>query len=292
MYKTEEIRIRDPYVVVKGNIYYMYKSNDNAIWAYKSEDLKFWEEPVKVYELSENSWGYRDLWAPEVHFYNRKYYMFLSLLGRNELRGTEISVCDTPDGIFVPITNVPITPENKSCIDGTLYVENGTPYVVYSADWPDNYDKEKGAYIGSIWAQELSCDLTAKADEPFLLFKSDEAFCSREPHLIDWNGENIARYGSDAPFIVKLKSGELYLTWSPMPAENYIVAAAVSENGTIKGKWEHLKEPLFDKNGGHAMFFKDVNGNMKMCIHCPEHEPDERAKFFDIAEEKGKLKII
>lgn len=292
MYKTEDIRIRDPYVVLKDDTYYMYKSEDNAIWVHKSKDLKNWEEPSKTYELSEDSWGYADLWAPEVHLYKGKYYMFLSLLGKNGLRGTEISVCDTPDGPFTPITNGPATPENKSCIDGTLYVENGEPYIVYSADWPDNYDTEKEAYVGAIWAQKMSADLKEREEEPFLLFKSDEAICSKEPDLMEWEGKKVNRYGSDAPFVTKLKNGMLYLTWSPMPSGNYIVAAAVSENGSIKGVWKHLNEPLFDKNGGHAMFFNDVDGNRKMCIHCPECPPKERATFFDIAEENGKLKII
>lgn len=290
MIKTQDLRIRDPYVVVCGGFYYMYKCDEISVLVYKSRDLENWEEQAVVYELSSESWGYKDLWAAEVHKYNGKYYMFLSLLGRNGLRGTEISVSDTPDGRFVPMTNKPVTPYERSCIDGTLYVEDGIPYIVYSADWPDNYDEAEDAYIGEIWARELSADLSEGVGEPFLLFKSNEAYCSLPQDIIR-DGKNARRYGSDAPFLQRLSCGKLYLTWSPYPKDKYIVAAAISDNNSIKGRWKHSEKPLFDKNGGHAMFFEDLDGNKKMCIHCPERTPDERAMFIDVKEENGELVI-
>lgn len=291
MYKTEEIRVRDPYVVVKDGVYYMYRSVDESvIVVHKSRDLALWEEAVTVCTLTEDSWGTKDLWAPEVHLYKGKYYMFLSLLGRNGKRGTGIWVCDTPDGTFLPLTNDRITPEDRSCIDATLYVENGKPYIVYSADWPFNYVKEKDCYIGEIWAVELSEDLRERAGEPFKLFASDEAPCSSVPHSCTYEGKPIKRYGSDAPFLQRLSDGTLYLTWSPYP-NTYIVGAAVSESGSILGEWKHIEKPIFNGNGGHAMFFDTVDGRRMMCIHCPERPPEERATFIEAFDENGRIRL-
>lgn len=299
MYTTNEVRIRDPYIVVYNNEYYMYKSGygsgdkskESSIFVHKSKDLKLWKEETIVYTLPEDSWGYRDLWAPEVHLYEGKYYMFLSILGKSGLRGTEISVSDTPAGPFVPLKNGPATPVDKSCIDGTLYVEDGVPYIVYSADWPDNYDEEKNSYVGSIWALELTVDLKDGVGKPFMLFRSNEAPCSfAQP--IKYNGKESSRFGSDAPFLMRLSNGTLFLTWSPYPIDHYIVAGAISENGSIKGLWKHYDTPLFDKNGGHAMFFDDIEGNKKMCIHCPEQPPLERALILDVKEENGIIKVL
>lgn len=279
--RTEDIRIRDPYIVVRDGVYYMYKSDytsDNKnIYVLKSRDLKEWGEPKVVYTLSEDSWGCADLWAPEVHLYNGKYYMFLSLLGKNGLRGTEISVCDTPDGTFIPLTNRPATPDDRSCIDGSLFVENGVPYMTYSADWPFNFVEEKGCYVGAIWAVELTTDLKDRVGEPFCLFASDEAMDT--PDSFEYEGRMITRYGSDAPFVQRLKDGRLLVTWSPMPNGNYVVLGATSDS--MRGKWEHLKKPIFDRNGGHAMFFDGVDGKRYMCIHCPEKPPMERASFIE-----------
>ena len=69
MLKTEEIRVRDPFVLVE----------------------------------------------------NDSYYLFVSLLGRNGRRGTQIAVADQPEGPFLPLTDHAVTPAQQSCIDGTLY---------------------------------------------------------------------------------------------------------------------------------------------------------------------------
>ena len=291
MYKTEEIRVRDPYVVASDGWYYLYSSNfTDSILVYRSRDLLEWEELGNVYTLAEDSWGIKDLWAPEVHLYKGKYYMFLSLYGRNGKRGTGIWVSDTPDGKFLPLTNDRITPEGRSCIDATLYVENGKPYVIYSADWPSNFVEEKDCYIGEIWAVEVSEDLRERVGEPFKLFASDEAPCASVPHNIFYEGKHTRRYGSDAPFLQRLSDGTLYLTWSPYP-NTYIVGAAVSSNGSILGEWKHIEKPIFDGNGGHAMFFDTVDGRRMMCIHCPEAPPNERATFIEAFDENGRIRL-
>jgi hypothetical protein len=66
----------------------------------------------------------------------------------------------------------------------------------------------------------------------------------------------------------------------------------VSKSGSIFGPWEHLPEPLFDRNGGHAMFFRDKNDRNIMCIHAPEKNLLERACLFEVAEENGVMKIV
>lgn len=297
MLKTEDIRIRDPYIVAYDGSYYMYGTigetkNERSLYVFRGQDLLCWEEPKKIFTLDENSWGLGELWAPEVHFYKGKYYLFVSILGKHGKRGTQIAVCDTPCGMFLPIADKPATPFEKSCIDGTLYVENGVPYIVYSADWPDNYDKDKDVYIGEICAAELSEDLKNIVSEPFRLFESTEAPLSRVPAVHDYMGKKVTRYGSDGPFIRKLKDGSLFLTWSPIPDMNYIVAAAIQRNGEINGKWEHLETPVFDKNGGHAMFFEDLNGNLKICMHYPEVYFEERALILDAEETKGGIRLV
>lgn len=296
MLKTEDIRIRDPYIVPYDGVYYMYGTNadwerENVLYVYSSTDLSNWEGPKEIFSLAPDTWAKGELWAPEVHIYKGKFYMFLSLLGKHGVRGTQILVCDTPDGKFVLITDKPATPFDRSCIDGSLYVEDGVPYMVYSADWPDNYDNEKGCYIGKICAIELSEDLTGSVGEPFTLFSSiDSPASAKAPAVHDYMGEHVTRYGSDGPFISTLSDGSLFLTWSPIPDMNYIVAAAVSKNG-IRGEWTHV-DNVYDNNGGHAMFFDDFDGSKKMCIHYPEREPDERTLILPVAEENGILKIM
>lgn len=293
--KRKDIRVRDPYILFDNGCYYMYATSPNRnLICYVSYDLENWEEGNTVFELSADSWADRDLWAPEVHLYKGRFYMFLSLLGKNGLRGTQIFVADTPKGPFLPITDRAVTPLGQSCIDGTLYVDSdGTPYIFYSHDWPDNFVKEKDAYVGEICVARLSDDLTAIVGEPWVVYGSDESpISSATPHHLFFNGENTVRYGSDAPFVQKLSDGQLLLTWSPYLNDNYVVLGVISKSGDVKGPWTHLAEPIYDKNGGHAMFFNNAEGKQCMCIHAPEQWPLERACIFEVGEADGSIRII
>ena len=298
MIKLGEIRMRDSFVVAHNGIYYLYgtigeRVGEKRLYVYKSKDLKMFRHPEVIFTLEKDSWGKDELWAPEVHFFNGKWYLFVSIMGKNGLRGTQIAVSDAPDGEFIPVANRPATPLHQSCIDGTLYVENGTPYIVYSRDWPDNFVEEKGVYIGQIFAQELSLDLSEPVGEPFLLFESDKAPISagrpaKHPFL---DKEEVVRYGSDGPFLHTLKNGRLVLLWSPIPDNNYIVASAYSDNG-IKGEWIHNTEAIFDQHGGHAMVFTDFEGKLRMSFHWPEANMQERTRLLTVKETETSFEVI
>lgn len=292
--KRCDIRIRDPFILQENGVYYMYAtSGEKTLSYYRSQDLENWEEGKVVFEIPEDFWAYKDVWAGEVHKYKGKYYLFVSLLGKNGLRGTQIAVSDKPDGEFIPLVDRAVTPLDQSCIDGTLFVCDEKPFIIYSRDWPSHYVKEKEAYIGEIWCAELTEDLTSMKGTPMRLFASDEAPISKAtPDKMTWEGREIKRHGSDAPFVQRLSNGTLYLTWSPYLNDHYVVLGAISKSGNIFGPWEHLDAPLFEDNGGHAMFFQDARGRKVMCIHAPECVKMERAHLYHIGEDENKLKIL
>ena len=307
MKRTEEIRVRDPFVVAHEGRYYLYSSTAYGqagegfdsdkleMVVYTSQDLSNWEEPKVVFSYTPGPGTalQEELWAPEVHRHHGKFYAFLSVKNSTGLRGTYIAVSDRPDGQFRLLSEEPATPVDVSAIDGTLYVENSIPYIVYSRDWPHNYVEEKEAYVGEIWARRLKEDLSAGEGEAFRLFAScDVPVSAAMPHRLVWEGKNALRYGSDAPFLCRLTDGTLFLTWSPYLQDNYVVLGAVSESGTLQGPWRHLEEPVFADNGGHAMFFQDFDGSRKMCIHQPEAWGEERLRCLQVKEKNGALTIF
>lgn len=303
MQKITDIRIRDPFVLLYEGVYYLYSSmqmsrRGDAVGVYTSTDLINWTDIRPVFSVENSSLCEPALWAPEVHEYRGRFYLCVSpvfpvyppkthYIPRGN-RGTLIAVSDHPDGTFVPISDRPATPVDQSCIDGSLYVEDGKPYMVYSHDWPDNYVKEKEAFIGEIAAVQLSEDLREQVGEPFTLFASIDAPFEKTEVLMEGESEPRTRYGSDGPFITKLQDGKLFLIWSPLPNKNYIVAAAVADS--IRGPWRHLDKPVFDGNGGHGMIFTTFEGQKKLCIHCPEKPMLERALFLDLEEKDGILR--
>jgi hypothetical protein len=79
------------------------------------------------------------------------------------------------------------------------------------------------------------------------------------------------------------------MIWSTV-TDAYFQCIAVSDNGSITGKWSHL-EPLFTKDGGHGMIFKALSGDLKLTLHCPNITNYERPVFFDIEETSDTLRI-
>ena len=271
--------------------------DDTQLYYYRSKDLDEWEKGELVFEITEDSWAYKDVWAGEVHEWKGKFYLFVSLKGKHEKRGTQVLVADTPRGPFKPMRNRPTTPMEQGCIDGTFFVEDGKPYIVYDHDWPDRYLADRDRYVGEIVAAELSDDLAAIVGTPFQLFSSDDdPISAATPHHFQRRdtGEVILRHGADGPFLQRLSNGSLLLTWSPYLENNYVVLGAVSESGRLAGPWRHLEAPIFEKDGGHCMFFRDKAGRNIMSLHSPEKKREqlERAHFFEMTEKDGTLVVV
>ncbi len=122
----QDINIRDPFILPVDGKYYMYGTRGSTTFGYAtgfdvyvSEDLESWSAPHPVFEASAEFWADRNFWAPEVHAYRGKYYMFASFKAENACRGTQILSADTPMGPFVPLTREPVTPRDWECLDGT-----------------------------------------------------------------------------------------------------------------------------------------------------------------------------
>ena len=277
MIKREDIRIRDPFIITdkENGCYYMYGTTalrigdgyntETTFAVYKSYDLENFEDAKIVFDGSKiGFWGKNNYWAPEVHKYNGKYYLFGSFKAEGICRATHILVCDTPDGTFVPVSNEPATPNGWECLDGTLYVENGTPYIVFCHEWLQVKD-------GEIWATPLTKDLTAPAGDPFMLFKASDA-----PSVTELGEKGSGNYVTDGPFFYR-ENDSLKMIWSSFYNGRYVVLSA--ESDSIRGEWKH-NGSLFDFDGGHAMVFETLEGERMISLHAPNTSDLERPFFF------------
>lgn len=277
MLKRDEIRIRDPFILTdrENKCYYMYGTTAleknslqarNSFTMYKSYDLENFEEGRVVLDGGKlGFWADKDYWAPEVHYYRGKYYLFGSCIADGKCRCTQIFVCDTPDGEFVPLSDKARTPVDWVCLDGTFYVENGVPYMVFSREWVQVKD-------GQMWAVQLADDLSYTVGEPFKLFNASEA-----KDVTEFEGISGA-YITDGPFMYH-ENGKLRMMWSSFNEGRYVVL--IAESDSIKGKWTHLGSQ-FSFCGGHGMIFESLEGKRMISLHSPNTANCERAQFFEI----------
>ena len=270
----KDLRIRDPFILTDSerDCYFMYGTtdfssgnNNNTFSVYFSKDLENFDEGKIIVDGSKYAfWGTKDFWAAEVHKFNGKYYLFGTCIADGKHRATQIFVCDTPDGEFVPLTKDPITPTDWECLDGTLFVEDGTPYLVFCHEWVQIKN-------GAICALELSKDLKSPVGEPFVLFNAHDNPCVTE--LAKGSGD----YVTDGPFLWQ-ENGKINLIWSSFCGDKYAVLLAQAD--TLHSKWTHY-DNFFEFDGGHAMVFKTLSGERKIALHAPNLGGKERANFLD-----------
>jgi hypothetical protein len=284
-----EIALHDPWILADAgqHTYFLYNSagpratgqNRTGTLFYKSRDLASWEGPFIAFVCPADSWAdaTERAWAPEVHLYRGRYYLFTTLHNShhalptanpahpNHWRSTTIAVSDSPEGPFTLLQrDQPIAPPELMTLDGTLYVDPANrPWMVYAHEWIQKID-------GTIEALPLRDDLAAADGAPAVLFKASDA-----PWLAA-AAEAAARrtaYVTDGPELFRTKDGHLLMLWSSYERnaqgrDSYVETVARSRTGELKGTWEQLP-PLVRNDSGHGMLFRTFAGQLMLILHQP-----------------------
>ena len=301
----DDINIRDPYIlpVEKEGIYYLYGSSSvkedgkeyGGVIAYLSRDLKVWEEPIRVFDVPKDNYITGRVWAPEVHEYKGKYYLFATINSDIKWKGnwpdypafthraTQIFWSKDPDGPFLPFEEkIPHTPLDQMCLDGTLWVEDGTPYMVYGHEWVEVMD-------GEMCMVELKKDLSGVVGTPVRLFCASAAEWALKGKEDNPRGHTFV---TDGCFLYRTMSDKLLMIWSSFSGDSYAIGIAESASGKIHGPWRQQRDLLFAENGGHGMLFKDFNNRLCLAFHAPNSPGgQERAHIYEIKDMGSTLKL-
>ena len=299
--KTKDIRVRDPFIYAdaKTKTYYMYAQSENradsgykGVEVYVSKDLANWLPPQTVLSLPTDA-DVLMVWAPEMHEYKGGFYLFVTLTCHRLLpekkpvetdnwpamhvRGTHVYRADQPTGPFKPLKNSSHTPEDWMALDGTLFVEDGTPYMVFCHEWVQTID-------GTMDGVRLKGDLADTVSNPEMLFRASDAPGART--------EPKAGKVTDGCFLYRSpKSGRLFMIWSTfIPGSGYCVLLTESQSGKVRGPWINQK-PIYKKNGGHGMIFRSFDGRLTMALHQPNIRGKERLHLFEVVDDGQTLKI-
>lgn len=280
--KTEEIRVRDPFVLIADGCYYLYGTRGETAFTgeaygfdvYASRDMENWEGPFEVFRRPEGFWSRKYYWAPEVHLYEGKFYMFATFTSGKEGLGTAVLVSDSPMGPFQLWSDGYVTPKEWRCLDGTLHIDrNGTPYMVFCHEW-------RQIRNGTVCAIELSRDLKESVGRPRELFSASSAKPFVRPFFL-WN------YVTDGPFLIRTQDGKLHMLWSTFGKGGYVEAAAHSDTDELSGNWTVDKTLLYDRDGGHGMIFQDLEQQYWLVLHYPNTRKKEHPVFIPLTYRNG-----
>lgn len=292
---ADKIHIRDPFVVVdrekgcycllsscfappgeRGNDFFAFLGTGAKI--YESKDLVNWSEARQVLTIPD--WvGCRALWAPELHQFRGKWYILGTVNGADNRRGTWTFVSENLRGPYRPTGRRSITPPEWLALDGTLWVEDDKPYMVFCHEWVQIGDGEM-CYV------QMNDDLSAPVGEPRTLFNATDYTASpSKARCLD--------HVTDGPFLYRSpKSGRLFMTWSNVDAKRqYVVVLSESASGRLSGPWSRHKV-IFGKDGGHGMLFRKLDGSLAFALHQPNAVRRERPKFFPVEDDGETLRIV
>lgn len=276
-------------------------SGNSGVQGYWSDDLISWYGPSLVYEINNSSWAQSSPapWSPEVSFYQGKYYLLTTLHNAKNImykpknspavfqRGVQIFVSDSPLGPFKRFTNKAHTPSNEMALDGTLWIEDGQPWLIYCQEWLQVGD-------GLFKAIRLTADLSDTLGEAITLFSATDARWTE--NSINYN-TYLNQHASIAngPWPYKTKTGRLLLLWTSVNKDRskaYTTSFAYSSNGKITGQWQQSNIELLAGDRGHGNIFKGFNGKLMLAHHRYFNQPFTRLQIYSIEDTGEQIEII
>jgi arabinan endo-1,5-alpha-L-arabinosidase len=305
--KLSEIPIRDPFIlpVPENHLYWLFGTTDKNVWSgpgtgfdcYRSHDLQHWDGPIPAFRPGPSFWATTQFWAPEVHRWRDRFFMFATFNADGMCRGTQILASDRPEGPFELWSQGPVTPPDWHCLDGTLHADqSGHPWIVFCHEWAQVHN-------GAMYALRLASDLKQAVGQPVFLFNAAEApwvrplnvsnnqeVAGAEPGAIGSKGEDSPLlYVTDGPFLRRASGGSLLMLWSSFGTAGYAIGLAHSNSGDVQGPWTQEAEPLWAGNGGHGMIFESFDGRRFLTFHQPNVTPNERAVIRQVIEDRNSI---
>jgi len=258
-----KVMIGDPDVLKIENKYYLYGTSIPGVGfkTWESDDLVNWEEKgIAFSKFAEgNQWGKKDFWAPEVIYYQDKYYMVYSARASDGRLKIALAVSDSPLGLFVNI-KAPLFDNGFSNIDGHIFVDkNGTPYLFYVRDCSENIIDAK--HVSQIYVQEMSKDLLNLKGEPILAIQPSQ----------NWEGLEDDWQWNEGPFVIQNES-IYYLLYSAnyFGSPDYAIGYATSSSPL--GPWT--------KHEGNPILSKDLSIGVSGPGHCSITESPDGSELF------------
>lgn len=271
----DSLVMSDPFILAdKATHLYYIVSSGGAMW--KSKDLEQWTGPYAYLKADTASWIGRHpwIWAPQLHKYNGKYYCFVTFTNPDVIvdtvpnrykvqrRSVQILVSNQAEGPYKPLAGQGYFPEKWSTLDGTLWMEDGIPYMVFGHGWMQTVD-------GKICSLQLSPDLSEAASEVRFLFQASDAPWSE--NMADIGeltfGMMLDGHAADGPFLFRTGTGRLGMLWSGWGKRRCAQGVAYSASGKLEGPWVQSESPLVSDNSGHAMLFHSFEGKQLMLLH-------------------------
>lgn len=276
----------DPWAIWHDGYYYYMHTTQNNLQVWKTKDVTdLANAEHKVVWVPTDPSNSKDLWAPEIHNFNGKWYIYYAADDGNtdnhQLYVLENDSACPLEGEFVMKGRISTDPDNNWAIDGSLFEHNGELYMVWSGWQTRRVDTE------------TQCIYIARMANPWTL--GSERVKISMPEL-EWERKYMNPDGSAPSYIIYVNEGPQPLKspdgklihviysasgcWTPYYALGCLTAAADADL-LDPASWKKAQEPLFKQapeNGmystGHNSFFVSPDGKEHYILYHARHTED------------------
>lgn len=270
----------DPYSFYKDGYYYYTHTTGRNITLWKTKnlaDLKTAEEKV-IYTPPPNTIHSKEIWAPEVHFINGKWYAYYAAdNGNNNNHRMYVLENASPDPMQGEwkFRGKVADASDKWAIDGDVFEYKKDLYMIWSG-WEGDVNGQQNIYIAKMknpWTIEgkrvtiskptLSWETHGKLNSPF------------NPPQVNVNEGPQALKHNKKLFVVYSASG----CWTDYYALGLLTFTG-KRNLLDSTKWIKRSEPVFKQSPensvyapGHNSFFKSPDGKEDWILYHANSKP-------------------
>lgn len=257
----------DPWVIKHQETYFYCYSKDDAIWINKSDDLVkvVQMNGVKVWKPETGKDYSKEIWAPELHYIQDKWYIYFAADdGNNENHRMYVleSLTEDPQGEYLFKGKISDALD-KWAIDGTVLQYNNKLYFIWSG-WEGDVNVKQNLYI-------------AEMENPWTI-KGKRVKISEPEYEWEMVGNPLINEGpqvlrkDEKVFIIYSASG----SWT----DNYCLGrlTLTSEDPLDQNAWTKHHSPVFSGTSsvispGHASFTKSPDESEDWIIyHTAKHK--------------------
>lgn len=272
----------DPFSFYKDGYYYYTNSTGNNITLCKTKNLVGLKNAKRkiIYTPAPGTSYSKELWAPEVHFINNKWYAYFAADDGNNnnhrMYVLENESADPMKGKWIFKGKI-ADPSDKWAIDGDVFTYKDQLYMIWSG-WEGDTNGQQDIYIAKLknpWTIEGS--RVRIASPVFDWEKNGDLNDPNNPPHVNVNEGPQALQHEDKLFIVYSASG----CWT-----DYYALGLLSFNGNDNlldsSAWKKNAEPVFKQsiaNGvyapGHNSFFKSPDGKEDWILYHANSLPGQ-----------------
>ncbi|MFL5772641.1 MAG: family 43 glycosylhydrolase [Flavisolibacter sp.] len=252
----------DPWVIKKDSFYYYTHTLGNRIslWRIKKMSELNLTVPQTIWTAPSTGVNSNNVWAPELHFLNGKWYVYYTAGSSPSDQSTqrtyvlENASTDPLTGSWVDKGQIGDPAANFFAIDGTVLQYSGNNYFIWSGHASAS-DNTQRIYI-------------ARMSDPWTLATPRTLISSPQ---YSWESAGAPPAVNEGPEALINPNGKVFLIFSASGCwtDDYALGMLTLADGAdplVAANWTKTSTPVFTKKPGafgpgHNAFFKSVSGN-------------------------------